>query len=213
MSSTQTKPAKLTITDRVATLLGCKVENVQRYLYGLGIRQTCGRCGGSGHYSRCQMYGTTCFGCAGRCYVAKKVTREVLAEIEAKIASGELDALKARWRSSAEARKAIGPAMARVQVAYAQIGADYDVFYKAVYGRAMVSKGDWCEQVSRAQDWNNDLRRTAWKIENDVKAGRRGDFTVALADLTEIAELTEALRDAWLAFAWQGPPVAVESAA
>jgi hypothetical protein len=25
----------------------------------------CGRCGGSGHYSYCQMHGTTCFGCAG----------------------------------------------------------------------------------------------------------------------------------------------------
>lgn len=26
---------------------------------------TCGRCGGSGHYSYCQRYGTKCFGCGG----------------------------------------------------------------------------------------------------------------------------------------------------
>jgi hypothetical protein len=26
----------------------------------------CSRCGGSGHYSSCSMYGTTCFKCAGR---------------------------------------------------------------------------------------------------------------------------------------------------
>jgi len=26
---------------------------------------TCSRCGGSGHYSYCQRYGTTCFKCAG----------------------------------------------------------------------------------------------------------------------------------------------------
>ena len=26
---------------------------------------TCSRCGGSGNYSYCQMYGTTCFKCAG----------------------------------------------------------------------------------------------------------------------------------------------------
>ena len=26
----------------------------------------CSRCAGSGHYSRCAMYGTTCFRCAGR---------------------------------------------------------------------------------------------------------------------------------------------------
>lgn len=35
-------------------------------------RVTCGRCGGSGHYSYCQSYGTTCFGCAGS---GKKLTK------------------------------------------------------------------------------------------------------------------------------------------
>lgn len=29
-------------------------------------RDVCGRCGGSGHYSYCSMYGTTCFQCLGR---------------------------------------------------------------------------------------------------------------------------------------------------
>lgn len=28
--------------------------------------KTCSRCGGSGTYSYCQRYGTTCFGCGGR---------------------------------------------------------------------------------------------------------------------------------------------------
>jgi hypothetical protein len=32
--------------------------------YGFEIK-TCGRCGGSGHYSYCQRYGTRCFGCGG----------------------------------------------------------------------------------------------------------------------------------------------------
>jgi hypothetical protein len=27
--------------------------------------QSCSRCGGSGHYSYCQMHGTVCFGCGG----------------------------------------------------------------------------------------------------------------------------------------------------
>ncbi|VVB52868.1 Uncharacterised protein [uncultured archaeon] len=27
--------------------------------------ETCGRCGGSGRHSYCQMYGDTCFGCSG----------------------------------------------------------------------------------------------------------------------------------------------------
>lgn len=29
-------------------------------------RETCSRCGGSGHYSYCQMYGSTCFKCHGK---------------------------------------------------------------------------------------------------------------------------------------------------
>lgn len=33
---------------------------------------TCSRCGGSGHYSYCQMYGTTCFKCRGRKVVFTK---------------------------------------------------------------------------------------------------------------------------------------------
>lgn len=28
--------------------------------------ESCSRCGGSGHYSSCQMYGTTCFKCHGK---------------------------------------------------------------------------------------------------------------------------------------------------
>lgn len=35
-------------------------------------RETCSRCGGTGHYSYCQMYGTTCFKCAGRKEVLSK---------------------------------------------------------------------------------------------------------------------------------------------
>ena len=34
--------------------------------------KTCGRCGGSGRYSYCQMYGDTCFGCNGRKIVYTK---------------------------------------------------------------------------------------------------------------------------------------------
>ena len=31
--------------------------------------ETCGRCGGTGRYSYCQMYGDMCFGCSGKCVV------------------------------------------------------------------------------------------------------------------------------------------------
>jgi hypothetical protein len=35
-------------------------------------RETCSRCGGSGHYSYCQRFGTTCFKCSGRKEVLTK---------------------------------------------------------------------------------------------------------------------------------------------
>jgi hypothetical protein len=39
----------------------------------------CGRCGGSGQYSYCQMYGTRCFGCAGKGMVYTKRANVALA--------------------------------------------------------------------------------------------------------------------------------------
>lgn len=39
----------------------------------------CSRCMGSGHYSRCEMYGTTCFGCHGTGKVLSKRGRAALA--------------------------------------------------------------------------------------------------------------------------------------
>ena len=41
--------------------------------------QTCGRCGGSGHYSYCQQWGTTCFGCTGKGIVYTKRALAALA--------------------------------------------------------------------------------------------------------------------------------------
>lgn len=42
--------------------------------------ETCGRCGGCGQYSYCQMYGTTCFKCGGRGKVLSKRGRAAKAK-------------------------------------------------------------------------------------------------------------------------------------
>lgn len=50
-------------------------------------RETCPRCGGTGHYSYCQMHGTTCFKCAGKKVVLTKrgaVAMAYLREIRSK---------------------------------------------------------------------------------------------------------------------------------
>lgn len=41
--------------------------------YAKRLYQMCPRCGGTGSYSYCQMYGSLCFGCRGQKYVARKL--------------------------------------------------------------------------------------------------------------------------------------------
>jgi hypothetical protein len=45
-------------------------------------RETCSRCGGSGHYSYCQRFGTTCFKCSGRKEVYTKKGAAALAYLK-----------------------------------------------------------------------------------------------------------------------------------
>lgn len=45
-------------------------------------RETCSRCGGTGHYSYCQMYGTTCFKCGGKGQMLTKRGQAALAYLK-----------------------------------------------------------------------------------------------------------------------------------
>ncbi len=55
--------------------------------------ETCNRCGGSGHYSSCAMYGTTCFKCGGRKVVYTKRGQAALEYLVA-LRSRRADSLK-----------------------------------------------------------------------------------------------------------------------
>jgi hypothetical protein len=64
---------------------------------------TCNRCNGSGHYSYCQMYGTTCFGCGGRGETVQKRKLYTKEQIEKKEARAE--AKRAAKIAEAEAKR------------------------------------------------------------------------------------------------------------
>jgi hypothetical protein len=94
------------LTAEFAAVLGCKEKFVQTRLIALGHETVCGRCGGGGHYSYCQMYGTTCFGCGGRGKVATKLTSKLLATVKTQVAAGELAPYLERIKAES-ARKAL----------------------------------------------------------------------------------------------------------
>jgi hypothetical protein len=54
--------------------------------------QTCTRCGGSGQYSYCQSYGTTCFKCSGRkvCFTAKGAAASAFYSESLQVPAGSL---------------------------------------------------------------------------------------------------------------------------
>jgi len=69
---------------------------------------TCGRCGGSGHYSYCQMWGTVCFECKGAKRVAEKFKlypADKLAKMNATKAKHD-DAKAVKAQADAAAREA-----------------------------------------------------------------------------------------------------------
>lgn len=76
---------------------------VQARLVGIGLSCTCGRCGGTGSFSYCQQYGTTCFGCGGSGKVAQKLTAKLLAEASKRVAAGALDDYFARCKAKKDA--------------------------------------------------------------------------------------------------------------
>jgi hypothetical protein len=82
-------------------------DAVRNCLWVLGLRQACGRCGGSGHYSRNSMGDTRCYDCKGRKERAAKLTKAVLGQARAKVATGELEACRERARTLKAARLAI----------------------------------------------------------------------------------------------------------
>lgn len=61
--------------------------------------KTCGRCGGSGRYSYCTMYGDKCFGCcgAGKVYTKRGAAAKAFLEESLKVRADEIkvgDAIK-----------------------------------------------------------------------------------------------------------------------
>lgn len=95
---------------------------LQARIIGLGFGKVCGRCGGSGHYSFCPMYGTTCFGCGGTGFVAQKLTNKLFAELEPLILNGKLNEYLTELTKKTAIRRTAKTATARVMKAWEDSG-------------------------------------------------------------------------------------------
>lgn len=84
-------------------------KNVLARIAGLKIGDTCTRCCGSGHYSYCQMHGTTCFKCSGngmQMPTTLKGWKELHERAKEVASNGKLAEYETRLRNIAIAKKA-----------------------------------------------------------------------------------------------------------
>lgn len=221
--TTQKAPTKLEA--EAMALFGVKTtDGIRSVLYAIGLRQACGRCGGSGHYSRNAMGDTRCYDCKGRKSFAAKLTRSVLEQARVKVEAGELDACRARVKAQREAKAMVAPKVAAGEAIYREIADAYTAGSRAI-DRA-VDHDAYKAQLHafvdgplfRANSVNNDLfhgecsshafrrdpARGMRAVQRDVDAGRI-DAVRACAELDELLSMLTELRDAWRAWERAAP--------
>lgn len=114
----------------MADALQCKTDFILVRLDALGLAATCTRCGGSGHYSYCQMHGTTCFGCNGTGRGMPKLSAKLVTAVREAVAAGKLQPYLDRITLRSRARKAIGLAMGAWKAT--SVGQAYNVQWRDV---------------------------------------------------------------------------------
>lgn len=70
------KMSEATMIDQIASIFRTSEANAKVRILKLKIGPTCGRCGGSGHYSYNPINGTKCFGCNGHGVTLPKTNAE-----------------------------------------------------------------------------------------------------------------------------------------
>lgn len=170
---------KTTTTDATARLYAAVRTNDPRRamsrVVALGEGQTCSRCCGGGHYSYCQMYGTTCFKCGGRGTVAPKITHALCERIEARVAAGELDAYLERCTRIRNAKR-LPDALLSMWGAIPVVAADKGLHFMKctpmhhAINRAASALYDACNKAATAIAYDDKLNDE----QRDALAGRCG---------------------------------------
>jgi hypothetical protein len=110
--------------NEIAALVGVTVVGpesmkiVRARVYGMGLSNVCGRCGGCGRYSFNGSH-SICYGCDGRGEVAIDLTKKsTLEAVKTAIAAGKLTEYHAARAARAVAKKALVPLYRQCEAAY-----------------------------------------------------------------------------------------------
>lgn len=118
------------------------LRRVKARIAGLRIGRTCGRCAGSGHYSRNYYGSTTCYACNGRTVLAPRTSaqwRSALVTASTMAQDGTLD----RYLQELRGRKLRRVAMDRAMAAWTATGvSDRYQWSKVVQDRKAMEAGE-----------------------------------------------------------------------
>ncbi len=202
-----TKRSAVTMKD-VAAALGCTEKAAPSRLVALGYVEQCSRCGGSGHFSRCQMYGTTCFKCRGNGKQLPRITWKIVDAAKARQDAGELDAYFAKNLARAAAKKEIAPLMVEIVALYTPIADAYSAACKRGYGH-MPAGLFVAQTMANSLRWGSDdnfaYTTGAARVEALAKRGEMGPIEAVAAlraiivDLQALRAAADPLLDGWVA--------------
>lgn len=202
-----------TMMDKAMGLLGINAEDkdaetkVRTWMWHLGIRQVCSRCGGGGHYSYCQMYGTKCFKCRGKGEVGAKLTKVTMAQLQAKVEAGECDKLRAHWTALRAAKARLAGMAETAKEIYNVVGG----YYSHPDIRRMDASAVVASPLFRAQGMVNacyygmegrgsDRNVCVSNILSDVAYGRRTDYLQCEVDMEACIQALRIVVEAWTGF-------------
>lgn len=180
-----------------------RTRMLQSRLVGLGLGQQCGRCGGSGRYSRNAQGSTTCYGCAGSGYAAQRLTADLLAQARAAVDAGKLDAYLEKRRADSVIYATVRAAADRVLKAWKETGiSDLYRWQDAVEGiepHATISKFNarMNDAYRRVENLAGDYESAAFAARRAKNPAERAEREAALhaAGVRVAAALDEALAE------------------
>lgn len=174
------------IAAEVAVMLKVQLKSLPARLVRMRLGPTCGRCGGSGSYSYCQQYGTTCFGCSGYGQRVPKTAGEWKATAEraaAAVQRGELAAYLATRRGEALVSKGTKQVLAAWSATTA--GRDYGAGWREA---ATLPATPYNSRMAAAHEAVSKAQRCIGKPTAEGYAEAVAAFVVAVqAALAEIA--------------------------